>query len=72
MLKSNEKAKIESHCTDNMGYNGNTDTKVTTDIIQDQPDVTLADEEMLKSNEKTQIEFTAQIMLDWMGTKKLM
>ena len=59
MLKSNEKAKIESHCMDNTGYNRNKDTKVTAGIIQDQQDVTFADEE---SNEKTQIYFTAQIM----------
>ena len=31
-----------------MGYNGNKDTKVTTDIIQEQPDVTFADGKMLK------------------------
>ena len=34
---------------DNMGYDGNKDTKVTIDIIQEQPDITFADEEMLKS-----------------------
>ena len=39
-----------------MGYEGNKDTKVTADIIQKQTDVTFTDEEMLKSNEKTQIE----------------
>ena len=55
-----------------MGYNKNKDIKVTAYIIQDRPDVTFADEEMLKSNEKIQIEFTAQIMLAWMGIKKLM
>ena len=52
MLKTNEKAQIESYCTDNVGYNGNKDTKVKTDIIQEQPDVTFADEELFKSNEK--------------------
>ena len=71
MLKSNEKAQIESHCMKNMGYNGNKDTKVTADIIRDQPDVTFADEEMLKSNEKTQTKFTAQKMLAWTEIKKL-
>ena len=55
-----------------MGYDGNKDTKVTADIIQDQPDVTFVDKEMLKSIEKTQLEFTAQIMLAQTGIKKLM
>ena len=64
MLKSNEKAQIESHCMDKLGYYRNKDTKVTTDIIQDHPDVTFA-------NEATQIEFTAQIMIAQTGIKKL-
>ena len=47
MLKSNEK-QIESHCTDNVSYNnGNIDTYVKKDIIQEQPDVTSANKEML-------------------------
>ena len=35
-----------------MGYDGNKDTRVTTDIIQEHPDVTFANEEIIKSNEK--------------------
>ena len=52
MLASNEKILMESHYTDNMSYDENKDTQVTKDIIQEQPDVTFANEEMLKSTEK--------------------
>ena len=51
-----KKTQIESHCTDNESYNGNEDTQVTKDTIQEQPYVTFANEEMLKSNEKILIE----------------
>ena len=52
MFKIKEKIQIEYHYTDNVSYDRNKDTQVTKDIIQGKPDVTFADEEMLKSNEK--------------------
>ena len=61
MLKSNEKTQIESHCIDNVSYNGNKDNQVTKDIIQEQPDVPFANEEMLKGMKKQEQNLTTQI-----------
>ena len=40
------------HCSDNVSSDRNEETDVTKDIIQKQLNVTFANEEMLKSNEK--------------------
>ena len=46
------KIRRESHYTDNVSLYGNKETYVTKDIIQEQPDVSFVNEEMLNSNEK--------------------
>ena len=55
-LKVMKKTRIESNCTDNVSLDGNKETDVTKNIFQEQPDITFANEEMLKSNEKLRIE----------------
>ena len=55
-LKSPLKNTNRTHCSDNVSSDGNKETDVTKDIIQKQPNVTFANEDMLNSNEKILIE----------------
>ena len=52
-----------------MSYNGNKNTQVTKDIIQEQPDVTFANEKMLKINEKIRIESHYKDNMSYDGNK---